>query len=280
MADKIFSIRFIPTGSSQISSDTWDVPGLVYDGDSFFSGFDVQVGDSVYLDTYNSLTAPYTVSKYTVLLTNSRSSGSVNLRLKYIDTGTPVDPSEISGSSGFVCRTSTSHKLAWHAAPTTHNISDYVIQNARNQESFSIIDTFGSGGGSVLNAKQMVAGEAIGVGKPVSKRSSDGKILLAESDGGIDRQNIIGVSITSAAAVDSIFSVQLNGNVAGAISGLGFSVGQDIFVGEIAGSYTNDPSVFTGNNDILFKVGVADCAAGIASSVATDLIMFFEVVSR
>jgi hypothetical protein len=62
--------------------------------------------------------------------------------------------------------------------------------------------------------------------------------------------------------------------------GLGFAPGDEIFVGETTGGYVNDIAPFTGNNDSIIKIGVADCAAGTASSVATDLILIPHVIAR
>jgi len=124
--------------------------------------------------------------------------------------------------------------------------------------------------------KQMEAAGVIAVNRPVAKLAN-GKIVQADSDG---EQNIIGYSLAAASADGDLINVlTLGANLANAIQGLGFTPGEEIFLDE-SGGYTNDPDTFSGNDDSIIKVGVADCAAGVASGVATDLICFAEVVAR
>lgn len=279
MSDVVFSARFTPGASVPVSSTVFNVAGVIFDGNGLFSASDIQVNDIVYLDCFASITAPGTVSRYKVILINSASGFNCNLRLQYDDTGTPIDPAEVAGSPGYIARPAAGAGLMWHAAPTVHTFSDYITQYARNQESKALIDgSLGGGGG----AKAMIAGEAIAAGKPVSKRASDGKVVKADSDGS-GTQNFIGISTTSAAGDGSAITVRLLGaNVAGVLTGLGFVTGDEIFMDETAGAYTNGAGVdaFTGANDSILRLGMADCAAGSASTTAVDLIMFPEVITR
>lgn len=126
--------------------------------------------------------------------------------------------------------------------------------------------------------KQMVAGEAFASSKPLAKRS-DGKVVLADSQD-VDRTVLIGYSMGASLGDGSSVNVLCIGNnVIGVLTGLGFTPGQTIFLGENLGEYTNDVSTFTGNNDVYMKVGIADCLSGVASSDATDLIVLTELVS-
>lgn len=126
--------------------------------------------------------------------------------------------------------------------------------------------------------KQMVAGEAFAANKPLAKRA-DGKVVLADSqDSG--RTVLIGYSMGAALALNSVVNVLCVGsNIAGIISGMGFTPGQIIYVGETPGGFTNNVASFTGNNDVYMKVGIADSPAGVAQSAATDLIALTEFVS-
>jgi hypothetical protein len=45
------------------------------------------------------------------------------------------------------------------------------------------------------------------------------------------------------------------------------------------GVLTNDLSSFDPETDVIMKVGIADCAAGVASATASDLIMVTDVIS-
>lgn len=142
----------------------------------------------------------------------------------------------------------------------------------------------GTGGGnspvtsssSDFFTKQMIAGGAIAANRPISKRS-DGKVIDADSDG-VDAQNFIGYSLQSAAGDGSPLNTLLAGpNLAGALVGLGFMTGEVIYLSE-SGGYTNDINSFTGANDTIVRVGVADCAASVASGTAVDLIGFTNVL--
>lgn len=124
--------------------------------------------------------------------------------------------------------------------------------------------------------KQMEAADAIAINRPVAKLSN-GKIVQADSDG---EQNIIGYALAAASADGDLINVlTLGANLANAVTGLGFAPGEEIFLDE-SGGYTNDPDTFSGNDDSIIKVGIADCAAGVASATATDLICFAEVIAR
>jgi len=149
MSNAVFSARFTPGASVAVNATTFDVAGVLFDGNGLFSAADIQVNDVVYLDTFASLTAPGTVSRYKVLAINSQSGFNANLRLQYDDTGAVVDPSEISGSPGFIARTGPGAGLAWHAVASVHTFDEYLLELARNQESLAKIDgnLIGGGGG-------------------------------------------------------------------------------------------------------------------------------------
>jgi hypothetical protein len=126
--------------------------------------------------------------------------------------------------------------------------------------------------------KQMVAGAAFSLGQPVSKRN-DGKIVRGGSDGATS-QNFVGFSLQSSTADGDLINVLLaSQNLVGVLTGLGFNTGDEIYLNE-SGGYTNTVAGFTGNNDSVVKLGIADCGAGVASTTATDLIIFVEVIYR
>ncbi|NBW99352.1 hypothetical protein EBR03_07245 [bacterium] len=129
-----------------------------------------------------------------------------------------------------------------------------------------------------LFIKRMVANGPISLKKPVSKRA-DGKIQQADSDAAAG-QSVVGISLDTAAVNGDIIPVLLFGaNIENALIGLGYAPGDEIYLSESAG-YTNNPASFTGSDDSIIKIGVADCAAAIASASATDLIIFPEIVVR
>ena len=127
-----------------------------------------------------------------------------------------------------------------------------------------------------LTTKQMQASGPIGIKKSVSKRP-DGKIHSADTINS-PNQNICGVALSAAIADGDLVNVLLVGaNLVGALIGLGFTPGQEVYLNS-DGGYTNDPSTVS-NPELLIKIGVADNPAGPASPTVEDLILFPEVVS-
>jgi len=132
-----------------------------------------------------------------------------------------------------------------------------------------------SGGGQLTKQMENKSGVQIDTGKPVSKKS-DGTIVQADSDS-VDGQIFVGIAAANIPN-NTIGTVWLVGqNIPGVISGYGFAPGDDVFVSE-SGEYTNDPASFTGANDTITRIGIADCAAGVASPVAVDIITFAEIM--
>jgi hypothetical protein len=134
---------------------------------------------------------------------------------------------------------------------------------------------------ATLFKKQMQSGHsgAIASGTPLSKRP-DGRIIPTDSDLA-GAQQYIGIALESFPAIGSLGLVLLIGpNAAGALTSLGFTPGQEIFVGQTTGGYISDLSSLTGDDDSIIQVGIADCGAGVASATATDLIMSPNIISR
>jgi hypothetical protein len=133
--------------------------------------------------------------------------------------------------------------------------------------------------GQTKNIKLMINNtlDTILAGTPVSK-SSNGSIVPAASDTA-QGQRFIGITLDPILPTHSGRVHLVGNNIPNILSAYGFSTGDEVFIDEYNG-YTNDVRTFSGNNDSIIKVGVADCPEGSASSVATDLIMFVEVISR
>jgi len=134
--------------------------------------------------------------------------------------------------------------------------------------------------GETKQVKQMVnnTGSAIPTGTPISKKS-DGSIVPCDSDHP-DGQAFIGIALDAIPALGGVGRVNLIGrNLPSVLSSYSFSPGDEIFIGE-NGEYVNSVLGFSGGDDSIIKVGVADCAESTASGTATDLIMFTEIISR
>jgi hypothetical protein len=98
---------------------------------------------------------------------------------------------------------------------------------------------------------------------------TDGTICLADSDD-LLATNVIGVTKEDILA-GQYGVVQIIGPSApNVIDGLGFTTGDIIYLGDTAGSLTNDIGSIVGAVKV---VGIADCPSDDASSIATDLIM-------
>jgi hypothetical protein len=161
--------------------------------------------------------------------------------------------------------------------------SGSVFLDSANANASSIKNTSGvvvvinnASAATNLVTKIMQAAGIYAVNTPVSKRA-DGQIEIADSNAP-SGQDLIGVMLQASNAPGDLVQVLLVGaNMENALSGLGFNVGDEIYVSD-EGGYTNDPSTLT-NMDSIIKIGIADCGAGGATSVATDLILFPDVVS-
>lgn len=127
---------------------------------------------------------------------------------------------------------------------------------------------------------QNLSGVTIPINATVAKLVNGG-IAAADSDAA-GKTKVIGIARESIAN-NIVGTVGLLGpNWDGAVAGLGFSPGDLIYMAESSGAYTNNISSFTGGDDRLVRVGIADCASGTASPVATDLLCILteEVASN
>lgn len=157
----------------------------------------------------------------------------------------------------------------------------FIDSSNSNQATFKDgsgnVGVIGAVSASNIFIKQMQSSVVLAVNTPVAKLAN-GKIINADSDT-VNGQVYIGITMGTA-VVDGLVSVLLVGaNIAGALTGLGYTPGQEIFLGE-NGGFTNNVSTFTDGDDSIIRVGIADCTSGNASGTVTDLIAFTEVVAR
>ena len=164
-----------------------------------------------------------------------------------------------------------------------NELTDPARTNIFNRDSFvtdvELQNALSAGGGTSLT-KSMVnnSGAQIAASTPVCIKS-DGSIALTDSDVAAQRQ-YIGVTV---AAIDDgqAGNVYIVGqNLAGVLTGGGFTSGQFIYMGEAPGTFVGSPGDFTNMDDRITKVGVAAPPAGVAQASATDLIMFTQVVGE
>lgn len=197
-----------------------------------------------------------------------------NVDIRVIEVEKNAQP-PVSGSATMY-RPTSNRKLFQGTELTTS--ARTAIRNRDNAIVDQITSGSSGGGGALLKEMENGSGSTIASGKAVAKLA-DGTIAPADSDG-VNRQQMIG--LTAEEIIDGATgNVYLFGqNVPGLLTGSGFNVGEEIYLAETEGQLTNDPNSFTGDNDSIIKVGIADCASGSASSVVADLIMFPEVIIR
>ena len=167
-------------------------------------------------------------------------------------------------------------------APNSSIFMDSTNANQMSMKSTSgIVIPIGEVSSTNIFIKAKKSGGIFPLNSPLCLKS-DGKVYLADADNA-NSQQIIGHALTESIATNQDVNVLLVGaNLTGALTGLGFVTGQDIFMSETAAEsgsiFTNDVSTFSGNNDSVIKVGVADCESGAASATAKDLIVLTDVV--
>lgn len=270
MSTPIFNAKITLNASTQVTPDTFEVQFSVLDMLGLFSGFDVQQQDIVYLDTSGS--DPGTVTKYEVQSISLQDAVDVTAIIKFVDNNTAViDPSSAIYLDGFIARSSYNGQLAIVPDPQTQSLPNKFSIYPQN-------DNFNQFKAPTV-VKKWVMGETCARYQPLCK-APDGKGYKSDSDSP-NRQNVHAISLQPCTAIGQIIDVALiSYNLTGVLTGLGFAPGDKVFVGETPGSFVNDISGFSGNDDSILWAGWADCAEGVASTQATDLIYDFEVVGR
>lgn len=171
--------------------------------------------------------------------------------------------------------------IAPGSAPANSIFSDSSNSNAfTNKTAGDSVQPVGAVASSDAFAKRAknMSGETIPANRPVS-RVSDGSIVPADSDAA-QGQRPIGVTMEEIPH-EAFGMVGLVGrNLAGALGGLEFSPGQDLYVSEDGSGYTADPDHFTENDDSLILIGIADCADNETGTAAPDLILLRQILVR
>jgi hypothetical protein len=129
----------------------------------------------------------------------------------------------------------------------------------------------------LVKYKKNMSGSTLPAYKRVALHA-DGTIVLADSD---NPTAMLDIGMTLDAVDHNTFGrILLNSaNAPGALTGLGFAVGDHIFLSKTPGALTNNAGAFDPNTDTIMRVGIADCATNTAGATATDLIMTVEVYS-
>lgn len=255
MSNTVFNARFTPTNSSMLSADTFQVIGAIFDGTGVYSGLDVSLNDVVFLDTFNSVTAPSTVSRYTIQSILFTSVSEAEVVLKYADTGTPVDPSEVIGNPGFICLASFALGLGYVSAPSLHTFPDYVAQYARNYDSYIKLESALSNVDSSVVKGLYLNNSGSTIPFTLVRQDNLGNIHKIDPSIESDAVNYLGVLLGSTPNGSSGL-VALSGLVKNISTG--FSMGDIVYLSKTGGLTIVVPEIGTGGfvaGDFVIKVG-------------------------
>jgi hypothetical protein len=238
-------LGFIPIISApSVGTDEWDVTAEVDDPTERFSGFDVSVGDIVFLDLLSSTSAPNTAGRYVVRAVLSRAAGDIRVILAWGGVDVAVDPVEGAGHRGYLTKASERNNLAWHPAPRVLMIDPDLIQAARNTESFAIIDLFstGSAGSSVdqtardRQVRAVPTDRTFTIGQVVTRRGGVTDLACPQID---ERMPALGIALGMGAGT---VLMQTSGIISNPV--FSFIPGLPIFVSD-TGGITQDASSIT-----------------------------------
>jgi len=112
-------------------------------------------------------------------------------------------------------------------------------------------------------------------GKPIALYS-DGKVYPADADATTGKI-MVGIAIDTIGVGSSGRVILFGNNIPGVLTGLGLVSGSEVFVSN-TGAYVDSLNVFA-PADVIARVGWADCAEGISSGTATDLIMSYQKIA-
>lgn len=261
------------------SVETYDVQGEFFDGSGLFDGTMFQVGDVIFDASLLG------IFKWKIIQINSQDAASLDVRVSYDDEGShPVPDVGPAAGSGAICGTAETGiaKVAQIPALSINEgfgmteVLYTAIQNS-NDRGTDIAAANISGGGPTSLEKEMENGHGstISAGTPISKLSN-GKIVPADSDAA-NGQKFCGITKESIPTSGTGLVFLPGPNIVGAVSGLGFAPGDKVYLGE-DGGYVNSVTGFSGDNDSIWKIGMADCAEGSASTQASDLILMTELL--
>lgn len=242
MASPVVILGFTPIVSApSVNADEWDVQAEVDDPTERFSGYDVSVGDIVFLDLLSSTTAPMTAGRYIVETILSRSAGGVRVVLSWDGYDVAVDPVEAAGHRGYLTRASQRNGLAWHPSARSMMIPIELIEAARNTENFVVVDRFSTGGaGSNIDqvardrqVKAIPTDRTFTIGQVVTRKGGVTDLANPQSD---LKMPAIGVALGMGSGT---VLVQCGGLLSNPV--FSFEPGLPVFVSDL-GTLTQDPA--------------------------------------
>jgi hypothetical protein len=253
------------------------VQGFVYDGGSVYDGSSFVINDYIFDQ------GVFGCFRWKILeiITPPNPGQEFKCRVRWADEGThPMPDFGLSAGASCLCSASPGAfgvaqcpSLSLNQAYGMSEILYNSIQNSNDRQNDIGLLSF-----STSNKIQQQCASPIPAGKPYSKRP-DGRIEAAISNT-LYGQKFVGITIDAFLnAGDLGYTTPSGPIIANVLDGLGFLPGDEIFVNQTVG-YTKNPGAFTGDSDSIIRIGIADCAAGIASATAKHIIMMPHIISR
>lgn len=242
MASNIILLGFTPVVSApSVNADEWDVTAEVDDPTERFSGYDVTVGDVVFLDLLSSTTAPGTAGRYIVETILARSASSLRVVLSWDGFDVAVDPVEAAGHRGYLTRASTRNSLAWHPSSRVLMLPPELVEAAKNTESFVVIDRFSTGtSGSNVDqvardrqVRSLATDRTFTIGQVVTRRGGVTDLANPQDD---TKMPAVGIALGMGSGT---VLVQTGGYISNPV--FNFIPGLPIFVSN-TGGLTQDPT--------------------------------------
>lgn len=255
MPTPIFNARLELVSATEISVGTYDIVANINDGTGIYSALDAAVGDVVFLDTFASVSAPGTVSRYQLSVINSATPFVLNAQIVYDDTGSSIDLNEVIGAYGFVAR-SNIQELTYHTAPTLQSIPDYVIQYARSWDNYVRLSALFSSADSaaIQGTFTNASGGSIAIGTPVYGDTS-GNIEIIDVSVESSAQNFIGIT-TSSIPDSSTGNVIMSGLVKNIATSI--NVGSIVYISKSGAITSTAPDIGVNGfaaGDFVIKIG-------------------------
>ena len=250
-----FNARIELVSATEISVGTYDVVLNIADGTGIYSALDAIISDVIFIDTFASVSAPGTVSRYQVSIINSATPFVLNTRIVYDDTGSSIDLNEVIGTIGFIARSNT-QELTYHTSPTLQTIPDYVIQYARSYDNYVRMSTLLSSADSaaIQGTFTNATGGSISIGTPVHGNTS-GNIEPIDVSVETAIKSFIGITLTSIpnSSSGSVVMAGLIKNIS-----TGVSVGDSVYLSKSGGITSTAPDIGVGgfvSGDFVIRIG-------------------------
>jgi hypothetical protein len=116
----------------------------VLDGTGLYSNFNIEVNNTIFLDTTGSGANPGGITRYLVVAINSVSIDSANLTIEFDDSesGGVEDPGNYIGQAAIIAQSSPNLGFSWLPdVGQQAGIPSYLVNFSRNDDSFTITDT-------------------------------------------------------------------------------------------------------------------------------------------